>query len=401
MSKHRLKHLLVFVFLGLAACAEVGGGNQFTNKVTAPSFVSKLYSSQTQVVSVHHAEASHITWLGFVQSNDYKYFKITKVQVGNQTLVAEGMENNGEKFMPTPNAIVRDINVSGSATANNEYVNGSINVAGVGDLKVSIKYSPLKAVKDDAEPHEAYLVIYYDKPSVGAMRVKITGFTQGVNNQACTRDPSTMVPVVYEFKNNTFDFYMCGQEVIRTNQNNIATLPATDPGYHGTATNLTPISTIDAQGQSQFLTFYQVDADTVCMLSEDLAGEDSSIPNFTFLIPEGLAPIDHLDIKMAEGSFAECTLTNGVIDCADNIQIDTGVVPVSPLSATNAGYTADETVTSECPDFGPLQGSGNFGDDDLTLVLKGTVLSDPNTQAYHIVDGLVGAHIPLKCVSGC
>lgn len=397
---HRHKSLLLFLPLllaGLDSCSMLQGEDQFTNKVVAPNFVAELYGNVNQSVTINHDTESHITWMGLVESNDYKYFKITKVQLGGQTVVSDGVDIGGETYVANPNAIVEDLTVAASESASNEYVNGSINVAGSGALKVTVKYSPLKAIETEGEPHEAYLIIYYDKPSVGAMRIKLNGFTQGVKNEKCARDFSTMTPYVYSFKGNEFDFYFCGSEVASKGQNNIASLPATDPGYHGQNTNLTPIPT-----DGKFLTFYQVDEETVCLLSADLTGGEPSIPDFTFVIPEGLAPIDSLDIGMSGGSFAECALDEaGGIHCDESILIETGVVPVSPLTATNGAFTNDELTTTQCNDFGALSGAGLFGDDEFTLILKGTMLSDANTQAYNIVDALVTGYIQLQCESGC
>lgn len=401
MKKQFFITTFLCLFVGVLSCSALQGEDQFTNKTVAPLFTSELYGSTTKSVTVSHQSDSHITWMGFIRSQDYKYFKITKVQVGTQVIVSDGVEIDGETYTANSNSVVQDLSITASEGGNNEFVDGSINVSGSNDLKITVEYSPIKAISSEDEPHEAYLIIYYDSPKVGALRVKLEGYTKGVKDEKCARDVSTMTPIVYTFKNNEFDFYTCGSEVANTNQNNIADLDPTDPDYHGEFANLTPIPTIDSNGNSQSLTFYQVDDETVCLLSKDLSGDDSSIPAFTFVIPEGLAPIDELNVKMEAGSFAECSLADGVIYCDANILIDTGVVPVAPLTLTNGEFSAEDLTTSECTDFGTLKGEGSFGDSELSLVLKGTMLSDANTQAYNIVDALVAAEIRLECESGC
>lgn len=392
---------ICFAVLALS-CGALEDGAQFSNKVTANAFVAELYGDVTQTITIDHDSESHVSWIGFIQANDYQYFEVTKVQVGSTIVVSDGVEIGGETYVANSNALIEDVTVGASSGGNNEFVNGSINVAGQDSLKITVKYSPLVAIEDDSAPHEAYLILYYDTPSVGALRVKLQGYTDGMKDEKCARAASTMTPAVYKFKGNQFDFFFCGTEVAAKAQNNIADLAETDPGYHGESTNLTEVSTLDASGQEQYLTVYQVDAETVCLLSDALTGTDPSIPDFTFIIPEGLAPIDQLDIKMTEGSFAECSVdASGVVLCDDSILIDTGVVPVSELTATNGAIAAEELVTSQCTDFGALTGSGTFGAGDLTLVMKGTMLSDANTQSFNIVDALVAAEIELECVSGC
>lgn len=396
-ARNALRILSGFVWAASCSCGMLQGEDQFTNKAVAPNFVVELYGNVNQSVTINHGVESHITWMGLVESNDYEYFKITKVQAGDQTIVSDGLEVDGVTYVANSNATVEDLTVAAAESASNEYVDGSINVAGSGALKITVQYSPLKAIESEDAPHEAYLIIYYDEPSVGAMRVKLNGYTQGVKDEKCARDFSTMTPYVYAFKGGAFDFYFCGEEVAGKGQNNISGLEPTDPGYHGQNTNLTPIP-----ADGKVITFYQVDEETVCLLSADLTGGDSSVPDFTFVIPEGLAPIDSLDIGMSEGSFAECKLDGaGGILCDEDILIDTGVVPVSPLTVTNGSFTAEELTTTQCSDFGPLSGAGSFGDDEFTLILKGTMLSDSNTQAYNIVDALVTGQIELQCESGC
>jgi len=156
---------------------------------------------------------------------------------------------------------------------------------------------------------------------------------------------------------------------------------------HGASTNLASIELT-----SPLITFYKVDEETVCILSEP----EPSVPSFVLPVPEGLAPITEMDISMVVGSFAECSLDgDGNILCDANIQID-ALTSLSDFTLTNQSFTAEDMVTDDCPDFGAISGSGAFGDDSLTLILTGTTLSDQNTEEYNIVDALIVSVIELE-----
>lgn len=377
--------LLLLTIGFVSSCSSLKGESQFVNKVTSPSFVTELYNTTTQTITVRHEKDQHISWMGFVQSHDFRYFKIKKVEMAGQTIVEDGKTIAEEEYIATSTSIIEDINVSKSAPANNEFVNGSINVAGASDLRITIEYSPLKAIKSGDVPHLAYLIIYYDKPQQGAMRVKINGFTQGVKAEKCAQPLETMLITEYSFKNDAFDLYLCATEVANTDQDNTPKDPL-DPGYHGLATNLASVPVV-----GNFI-FYQPDEETVCILSQP----EPSVPAFDLPVPPGLgAPLPSLPVEMQSGSFAECKIDSaGVFVCDGNLNIKT-LVPVSKLSMTNGAVAAEDLVTSECTDFGAIAGAGAVGDDDLTLIVHGRVLSDANTEQFNITDAQIVGKIVL------
>ena len=389
IKKHELFTVFFFLFtgvMGLACGSLTSSEDQFTKKIEAPAFVSELYGDSTQTLSVAHSADGHISWMGFVQSQEYSYFEITQVQVGSSTVVKDGSETDGEIFTASSNSIIEDITVGSTSGTSNEYVDGSINLAGGSDLKISVKYSPLKAIDEESEPHVAYLLINYDTPQVGSVRIKIEGYTQGVKSEKCTQDTSTMEMFEYNVVGDAFDLYFCSSEVAKFDQNN-TTQDSADPDYHGSSTNLAQIDYPDP------IVFYKVDDETVCVLSES---DPSTIPGFTLPIPEGLAPIDTMDISLVDGSYAECTLDGDQnIFCDSNIQID-ALVSLSGFSMGNQTFAAEDLVTDDCPDFGEISGSGLFGEDSMNLILTGYTLSDQNTQEYNIVDSLIVAEIPLE-----
>lgn len=381
----------LFVMMGLLAttgflsCSKLKGEDQFVNKVTSPAFVTELYNTTTQTVTIRHEKDQHISWMGFVQSHDFRYFKIKKVEAAGQTIVEDGKTIDEEEYIATSTAIIENISVASSAPANNEFINGSINVSGVNDLRVTIEYSPLVAIKSDESPHLAYLIIYYDKPKQGAMRVKINGYTKGVKAEKCAQPIETMDILEYSFKNDAFDLYLCGSEVARTAQDNTPKDPS-DPGYHGLSTNLASVPVVGS------FIFYQPDEETVCILSNP----EPSVPPFDLPIPPGLgAPLDSLPVEMLAGSFAECKIDSaGVFVCDKNLNIKT-LVPVSKLSMTNGPVEADQLMTSECDDFGSIAGSGEVGDDELRVIVHGMVLSDVNTEEFNISDAEIVGELVL------
>ncbi|EKD52107.1 MAG: hypothetical protein ACD_62C00114G0002 [uncultured bacterium] len=348
--------------------------------------MAELYGFTSQTLSINHPDGGHIAWLGFIESNDYNYFKITKVQVGSTTIVSDGSEIDGELYTASSNSIISDIDVNAGESSGYEYSNGSISVAGSADLKITIQYSPLMAIESEDQPHEAYLIINYDSPQVGSTRLKLEGVTKGAKAEKCTQDPSTMEVIEYKIKNSAFDMYFCSAEVAKKNQNNTPQDTA-DPGYHGASTNIVSIPM-----DSDAFTFYQVDDETVCVLSDPTP----TISPFVLPIPEGLAPITTMDISLTEGSYAECSLdVDGNILCPANILVD-ALVSLSGMTLTNTGFAAEDLVTTDCPDFGAISGSGAFGDAEMNLIFMGKTLSDMNTEEYHIVDSLIVANIGLE-----
>jgi len=394
MMKFKLKstHFFLILFLWvslfgfLSSCSSLDKDRQYTNKVVAPNFVSELYGTSTQTISVAHPEGGHISWMGFLQSNDYKYFQIVKVQVGSQTVVEDGKEINGETFSASSNAVVENVEVGKTEKTDTGFVNGNVSVSGSSDLKITIRYSPLIAIKAEKKPHDAYLIINYDKPKVGSLRIRLAGFTQGVKADKCTQAVSTMDVIEYNIVNSNFDLYFCGAEVGKVGQNNTPQDPS-DPNFHGTSTNLASIPVTDP-----VVTFYQVDDETVCVLTSP----KPTVEPFMLPIPDGLAPIDEMAIEITKGSFAECQIdVNKNIICPENIQI-TALVPVSGLSLRNSGFSAEELATADCPDFGAINGAGKFGDDAMTILLTGRTLKDKQTETYNIVDSLIMAVIKLE-----
>lgn len=376
MTKTRLKSvellapILVVMGLFLASCS---GGGIYTNKIAAPAMVSKLYGSSSQVVSIKHTKAAHIGWMGFIQGNDYEYFKVTKVQVGSETILEEGVDD----YTANSAAIVRDITLQPSTTTDeNEFTNGSINVAGSSDLKIKFAYTPTAAIESDA-PHEAYYIIYYDQAVV---RIKITGYTQGILAEKCTGSIENMEALSYTVKNDTVSVYVCGSEVAAKGMANAP--------EHGASTNLTEV----AFPTGSVVTVYKADAETICILGVSSKVDVPSIPDFTLPIPEGLAPITEMDVALAENDYAECTLdATGNVFCDANVPLSVGaLLPLSGFTLTNQTLTAEDTKTADCSDFGAISGSGVVdGTSDVSVVIRGEILSGSNSDSYNVTGAAV------------
>lgn len=385
--KRKLKIITTLVLIALAnfSCSNVGSDGQFTNKAVAPQFVTRQYDTVSKVVTVAHDEASHIAWLGFVQSNDYKYFKITRVQLGSQVIAADGMTVNGSLFTPTSNASVSDITVPESQSDGAIDINGSLSTDSSQTLQITVQYSPLNAIESETHPHTAYLLVSYDEPDHGYMRIELQGFTQGMKNEKCTRPAESMTLYEYQLVNSAIDLYFCSAQVAINNQNN-TTQDSADPDFHGLSTNL-----VSVPFPTDVIPIYQVDEETVCLLS----GSTPTIPDFTLPIPPGLSPISSMEVGMMDNSYAECTLDeSGNIFCDEGILIDS-LVSTSGFSLSNTGFTAEQTLTTDCPDFGAIAGSGTFGE-DMTVMFLGTTLADMQTTQYNIVDSLIVGVMNLK-----
>ncbi len=383
-------HIFVVVVVFAFGCSQAQN-TQYTNKVDAPLFVSELYGSASQIIPVSHGENSHISWMGLVHSNDYQYFKILKIESAGTVIAEDGGLYAGQSYTANENAIFNDISVNASQgegvvfdASTSTYENTTAN-----DLKITVAYNPLVPIEDEAKPHEAYLLVNYDTPQSGTLRIKLQGYTRGIKSDKCNQAASTMTAMHYEVVNDAFDLYFCSAQVSRYDQSNTPSDPA-DPNYHGANTNVASVP------YDNVITLYKADDETVCLLTSP----EPSLPTFDLPVPEiGSVPVDELsDIHMTDGSYAECSLdADGNLLCDNNIQIS-AIVSLSSFSMTNQTFDAELLKTSDCSDFGSFSGSGSLYDtgSNISLVMYGTAISDTNTEAYQIVDALIGAKFELQ-----
>lgn len=376
------KFVLVFFVCVLSSCSGMSDSSPvFSAQVTAEAFVTELNGSTVQTITINHNADSKIAWAKLTEAKDFKYFQIEKVTANGQTIVEAGQND----FVSNSRAMVPEFSVQASEAQTNTLTNGELSSSQDEGLQFMIRFAPQQAPDQADKPFEATLEIYYTEPTEGVYLVNLQGFVQGLKNDKCTQNISSYEIHKYKFKNEQFGFYMCSPEVAKTGNANAEELG------HGSSTNFTQMPIV-----GDFY-FYQPDDETVCLMHENnTAGpEYPSVPNFKFLIPEGLAEVSSLDLKLF--STAECSVdsTTGQIFCDHNIFLDT-LISISAMTATTGSVSASELITTQCPDFGAISGSGGLGDDNLSLVLYGTVLSDSITQSYNIVDALILGVIDLE-----
>lgn len=365
MSFKLLKSLgLLSLITIVAALLSCGSDDQFTNKLVAQPFVSKLFGQTTKTIALSTNEGDQIAWMGLEWSGDYKLFQIDRVN----THVPKAIH---------PTTVVENISVSSSPFNNSDGI--KIN----GPLQVTLTYKPNRAISSEDQPHKAYLLIAYDKPNLGVVRVELLGYTRGIRITKCTRPPSIMEPFTYKPVDSKFKLYVCDSQAVTGADIN-------DPEGRA-STNIAEITV-----ESNFV-FYKLDKETVCFLDDKPNNALPSIPDFIIPVPPSSgAPIDELEVTAKENSAGECSLNNdGNLFCDQRIELDVfgGVVPVKPLTITNGKTTP---VATDCSSFEELSGEGLFGDEKLTLIAWGEVEGNNQTKEFKVDGALVVAIIELE-----
>lgn len=364
---------------GFAACSSLPQSDVFSQQVTASAFVSELNSSTLQTITITHNSDSQIAWAKLTEAQDFKYFQIEKVSANGEVIVQDGADD----FVANSRAEIPSLSVAASTGGNNAFTDGELDLSTEDGLQFTVRFSPQAAPESEDVPFEATLEIYYTAPEEGVYLVNLQGYVQGIKSDKCTQNISSYEVLQYHFTDSQFGFYMCSPEVSATDNANAP--------EHGSSTNF---SEMPIEGDFYF---YQPDDETVCLMHTDnTAGPDNpSIPDFDFLIPDGLAEVDSLPLSLF--STAECSVdaTTGAIFCDENIYLDT-LISISAMTATTGSVAAADLVTSQCPDFGDIAGSGGLGQDTMSLILYGTVLPDSITEGYNIADSLILGVIDLE-----
>lgn len=354
--------LLVFVsfpFL-LSTC---GGDSQFTKKLVASPFYAELYGSATKTIALTADEGSHIAWMGLEWVEDYKYFQIAQVSINGEAITPESASSQ---------AILEDISVSSSESASS----GTIADSTSGKMLISLTYSPSVAIDKEDDPHKAYLLIVYDEPKMGTVRVELDGYTRGIAENKCAGVTSAD-QVSYTFKEGTFDFYLCADSDF---------VVENDPAGRD------HVNYASVPVEGNFI-FYQPDSETLCILGA-ADGVDSSIPDFDVDVPDEVeSPIDPIEVKLAEDSLGACTLSDGQITCDGTIEVDVAGIATVDLSMTTGSVTPESDA---CNTFGSVSGSGSFGEGDLTLIVYGDLGSNTLLEPFGIEFAVVVAEINLE-----
>lgn len=375
------KQILFAISLILCAfpmsCSEVTSSDVFTGQVTSQAFVSELNSSTLQTIRIHHQENSQIAWAKLMEDQDFRYFTIERVTANNNVVVQDGVDG----FETSSRALVPGFSISATEEGSNTVTEGTLDTSTQDGLTFRIRFAPQAAQSAVDEPFHATLAIYYTAPQEGLYLVDLEGYVQGVRSDKCTQNISSYEIHEYNFVNGEFGFYFCSPEVASTDNANAP--------ERGASTNF---SSMPIDGNFYF---YQPDDETVCLMhAENIAGpENPTLPDFDFLIPDGLAEVDSLPITLF--STATCDVSaEGQINCPE-IQLDT-LISLSPMRGTTGTITAEENTTDKCPDFGEISGSGALGDDNLTFVVSGQVYEDEITSSYNIQRSVMVGVIELQ-----
>lgn len=352
--------IIPFLFPALFSCAGADSGSQFTSKLQANPFVSELYGDSTKTLALTAESGSHIAWMGLDWSGDYKFFKINEITV-NGSVMAPNVDG--------PQALYENITLlPGSSDASQFYVR--------------LTYSPLAAINAETKPHKAYLLIGYDKPNLGTVRIELTGYTRGIcdedTGETCNfSDTGGLTPQVYKLVGNTMDIYVCHPQTTE----------------RGIANHEKPNTRYDAVSLDAPFTFYKSSSDnTVHIVRNDAAGQDPTVPLFQIPLSDPQLPIHELDAELRENLNITCPVDEAGGFRCEGVQLNVfgGAVQMSDFIVS----TGSETPTSsQCPDFGTVDGAAGIDGDTMTVVAFGTITGN---QLDLYIDAVVVAVMPLE-----
>lgn len=357
-----LKILGYFYFLPfLLLLSPCGGDSQFTKKLMASPFIAELYGSTSKTLALESDDGSHIAWMGLEWVGDYKYFHIDKVNVNGEVITPESV---------SPQAVLEDISVTPSESASS----GTVTDSTSGKFLITLTYSPPVAIDTEDDPHKAYLLIVYDKPKKGTVRIELDGYTRGVAENKCAGAASAD-QVSYTFSEGKFDFYLCADSdfVIEN-----------DPAGRD------HINWAEVPVEGSFV-FYQPDEETLCILGTS-DGVEPSIPDFDVDVPDEVeSPVDPIGVELVDDLLAECSLSGGQITCDQTIDVLVAGIATVKLSLTSGPVTPASSV---CDTFGATQGSGSFPG-DMTLIAYGDLGTNPMLEPFGIENAVVVADMDL------
>lgn len=373
MSFKLLKSLGLLSLIGIvAALLSCGSDDQFTNKLVAQPFVSKLFGQTTKTIALSTNEGDQIAWMGLEWSGDFKMFQI------------EQFNGNAEKQISST-TVFQNISVNSSLPPYKNEKGTQFNING--PLNITITYKPAKAIVAEDKPHKAYLLIAYEKPNLGIVRVELLGYTKGIRITKCTRPPSLMEAIPYRLVNDELKLYVCDSVAVKGADLN-------DPDGR-------PFTNFAHVPVEQNFVFYQLDNETVCFLDDKPNKIAPTIPDFEIPVPQNSSPpppVEKLKVNLPDNFAGECELNDGQMLCNQTINLEVfgGQVPLSGLLITNGKTTP---ISRDCSSFEELEGSGKFNDasENLKLIAWGEIGSNnPQVNTFHIDGGLVVAIIELE-----
>lgn len=382
---------------------DMGGNTQSIEQLTVSPFIAELNGSTTKTISLSVENGSHIAWIGFDQSGDYKYFKVDQITTGSRTI-----ENESGSSVE----VFENISVSSTTSSS---------------LLLTMTYKAKAAMESEDDPFSASLLIVFDYPETKTIQIQLNGYVQGICDdcrlspdheyvyQAIDGDDDDTLP--------DFELYVCDKEAVKITP---AEYISNDPLEDGTEPGTYAFSIIPLTDDSDsYFHFYTADKkpNYVVIDAGDGASLEASIPPFDLpAVVELPGKIDSIPVELEEGTQSICPDDgSGIFNCGTASE-DSGILVdvfdhqlnVEPLAVTNGAVDVSVNPSTGCAGFGTWEGYGILGEDidpadetetDVDLKLIATVIvseSQPTivTELDTGIDGaLIVAVIRLTLVS--
>ena len=346
------RYFILFLLPVLFSCGSKD--SQFSDKLIANPFVAKLYGDATKTFVLTAEPGSHIAWAGLDWSVDYKYFKIESMTVDGAPVA--NTTGTGSQLL------YKDITVP-------PVPNFSSTVDGkkVVQILVQVSYSPLKAILSEDDPHKAFLLMAYDKPDLGTVRVELSGYTRGIcsanNGETCNfSDAGTLTPVSYHLVDNTLDVFTCHPQ---TTIDGIAN----DSEHPNTRHDLVTIT-------DPFVFYMAGDKSSVHIVRDDASGKTASVPLIHIVMPDAASlALKELDAQIADLQNITCPIdAEGGFLCNKPVKTTLASIVEVPLDVT----TGTVHPQSDKCDFGEVAGDPGLleGDDSILVIGWGVIDND-------------------------
>ena len=251
---------------------------------------------------------------------------------------------------------------------------------------IKITYAPLQGLKAVDLPHRAYLLIAYDKPNTGVVRIELMGFVRGVCDESTGEecnftDSSSLEPVKYTLKNNQLTLFNCHPEISAVDG-----LP-NDPDHADTRKDLITV-------EDPFFLYVKGDKSAVHLVRNDAGGQEPSVPEFLIPVPEipGVPPGFTLPAAMVDPQNVECPVDEEGGFACEGVKLSAGGALVT-LSDFVVSTGTINPVSEACPNFGEMTGAGGINDTELTLVAFGVIEGNALDK---FINALVVAILPLE-----
>lgn len=347
------KRYFIFIFLLPALFSCGSKDSQFSTKLIANPFVAELYGDSTKTFVLTADPGSHIAWAGLDWSADYKFFKIESLTVDGAPVEGSG---TGSQLL------YKDITVP--PTPN---FSSTVDGKTVVQILIQVSYSPLKAIPSEEEPHKAYLLVAYDKPDQGTVRVELSGYTRGIcdakTGETCNfSDASSLTPISYHLVNNTLEAFTCHPQVTTDHINN-------DPDHPNTRHDSVTVT-------DPFVFYMAGDKQSVHIVRDDASGKIASVPLIHIVMPpEASLAIHELDAQISDLQNITCPLdADGGFLCDEGVKTTlAGLVEVSLEVSTGIVHPQ----SAQC-DFGEISGEKGITDasDTVTVLAWGVIDND-------------------------